>query len=102
MNLGLWRIWCKMPQVRLLAQTYDSVTFQARDDETFDANVAEALAHTRVDLVCGDRVYWVPGEAKVGWNWGSADASNPSGLVKWKPGRDERARPEHWMRRIVG
>jgi len=109
MNLGLWRVWHKMPQVQLLAQTFDSITFQAPDDQTFDENVGEALALISVELIApSGRKYVVPGEAKVGWNWGNCVTKsdqdraraqnrtiprlNPEGLVKWKPGGDSRKR----------
>jgi DNA polymerase-1 len=98
MNLGLWRVWKHMPQVRLLAQTYDSITFECRDEPGVEARVIpEALERIRVELTePGGRRYVVPGEAKVGWNWssrhddskplGKGNRSNPLGLVKWKPG----------------
>lgn len=110
MNLGLWRVWKHMPQVQLLAQTYDSITFQFQGDE--QTVIPEALERIRVELSePGGRRYVVPGEAKLGWNWGAqvteADQArarergqkpprlNPDGLVKWKPGR-----PDSRVRRI--
>lgn len=109
MNLGLWRVWKHMPEVQLLAQTYDSITFQAREGKGFDESVAKALGLISVALYSpAGRRYVVPGEAKVGWNWGNAvqqaDADlalaagrkppglNLEGLVKWKPGADRRQR----------
>lgn len=73
MNLGLWRVWRKMPQVELLAQTYDSITFQYDDrgHEYESQIISEALEHIKVELVANNgRRYVVPGEAKIGWNWG--------------------------------
>jgi len=103
MNLGLWRTWKKMPQVQLLAQTYDSITFQYQDrgHEYESALISEALQHVRVELKANNgRSYVVPGEAKIGWNWGpqitQADVDkararkgrvprlNIEGLTKWK------------------
>lgn len=93
MNLGLWRVWYKMPQVQLLAQTYDSITFQGPDDAKFDLLVQEALERIRIELVAPNgRKYAVPGEAKVGWNWGAANAKNPEGLAKWSLQGDRRQR----------
>jgi DNA polymerase I-like protein with 3'-5' exonuclease and polymerase domains len=103
MNLGLWRVWRHMPQVELLAQTYDSITFQFDERLDRDAIISEALDRIRVELVApSGRKYVVPGEAKIGYNWGSrvvqSDVDravarnqrpprlNPEGLVKWKPG----------------
>lgn len=110
MNLGLWRVWRYMPQVELLAQTYDSITFQVKEGPGFDEAVGRALELIRVELKSpGGRSYIVPGEAKVGWNWGaevsSADVTravaqgrkaprlNSLGLRKWRPGGDLRVRP---------
>lgn len=112
MNLGLWRVWKKMPQVQLLAQTYDSITFQYREaGSAAEARVIEeALELIKVELVANNgRRYVVPGEAKVGWNWGNyadegdvkkalAAGKNPprvnkEGLKKWSPkAPDERQR----------
>jgi len=72
MNLGLWRVWKKMPEVQLLAQTYDSITFQFPEELDEHAIVSRALDLIRVELARPDgRPYVVPGEAKVGWNWGA-------------------------------
>ena len=110
MNLGLWRIWRYMPEVELLAQTYDSVTFQYDESADEQEIIGRALELIRVELRAPNgRSYVVPGEAKVGWNWGAqvtqADVAkalakglpaprlNPDGLVKFKLGkRDERKR----------
>lgn len=108
MNLGLWRVWKKMSQVQLLAQTYDSITFQFREDAEESQIVQQALELIRVELRApSGRKYVVPGEAKVGWNWGAFVSpeearaarlagkflrANPGGLVKWKPGADTRKR----------
>ena len=110
MNLGLWRVWKKMPHIQLLAQTYDSITFQFRETASEDDIISEALEHIRVELVANNgRKYVVPGEAKVGWNWGyysdEKDAAkalaagkhpprvNKEGLKKWVRGvADERVR----------
>lgn len=102
MNLGLWRVWYHMPEVQLLAQTYDSITFQF--PETADANsiISRALELIRVELKAQNgRSYVVPGEAKIGWNWGyyveqgdidkakaqgkRAPRLNLEGLKKWSP-----------------
>lgn len=110
MNLGLWRVWKFMPEVQLLAQTYDSITFQYSEDADEKTIVEKALELIRVQLTAPNgRNYVVPGEAKIGWNWGAqvtqADIErakskgdkvprlNLEGLVKWKPGKpDERKR----------
>jgi DNA polymerase I-like protein with 3'-5' exonuclease and polymerase domains len=102
MNLGLWRVWKYMPECKLLAQTYDSITFQVLDNPRIDDLIAEALERIRIELVspCG-RSYIVPGEAQVGWNWGKVSESNPDGLAKWKPGSDKRTRTPFLQRTMV-
>lgn len=109
MNLGLWRVWNGMPQVQMLAQTYDSITFQFREEEDEDEIMQRALELLKVELVANNgRKYVVPGEAKTGWNWGYyADENdtkkarekdheirlNLDGLRKWKLGvKDDRKR----------
>lgn len=99
MNLGMWRVWRAMPEVQLLAQTYDSITFQYRESADERDVLARALECLKVELVSrSGRRYSVPGEAKVGWNWGAShdprraigpgNRHNPDGLVKfdWKNG----------------
>jgi len=99
MNVGVYRIWKHMPQVQLLAQTFDSVSFQYRESDDEDAIVTKALDLLQVELRYGSRRYVVPGEAKIGWNWGNAgrdklgNPTNPEGLIKWNPSRrDDRVR----------
>lgn len=93
MNLGMWRTWWREREVQLLAQTYDSITFQVREDSRLDDTIGRVLEHIAVELVApGGRKYVVPGEALVGWNWGKQSAGNPEGLGKWRPGGDGRQR----------
>jgi len=94
MNLGMWRVWRKEPRVGLLAQNFDSIVFQFREEEDEDDIMQHVLELIRVELRAPNgRLYVVPGEAKVGWNWGDESPSNPDGIRKWKLGkRDERKR----------
>lgn len=119
MNLGLWRVWKHMPEVQLLAQTYDSITFQYREDANENDVVQKALDLIRVELTAANgRKYIVPGEAKTGWNWGyyteQADVEkavkagkrvprlNLEGLKKWNPNsKDTRIRPSMLHRLIA-
>ena len=102
MNLGLWRVWRGMPQVELLAQTYDSITFQYAAEREQQV-IPQALELIRVELFSpGGRSYVVPGEAKVGWNWGPQSASNPHGLAKWREGvPDSRTPPARGLQRVI-
>lgn len=102
MNLGLWRVWRYMPEVQLLAQTYDSITFQYLESANEDQIIQDALNHLKIELKAKNgRSYIVPGEAKVGWNWGyyadenskGAQRLNLDGLKKWTLGKkDDRKR----------
>ena len=111
MNLGLWRTWAQVPEVQLLAQTYDSITFQYLESANEEAIISKILKLIEIPLYSPQgRTFIVPGEAKVGWNWGAQVTSddtrkaaaagkpiprlNPGGLVKWKPGiKETRRRP---------
>jgi DNA polymerase I-like protein with 3'-5' exonuclease and polymerase domains len=109
MNLGLLRVWRDEPRVQLLAQTYDSITFQYLDrGHAYEAEIiSNVLELIQVELRSpGGRLYTVPGEAKVGWNWGPLASEvdqqkalesgrkpprlNPNGLVKFNP-----TKPDH-------
>ncbi len=103
MNLGLWRVWRYMPECQLLAQTYDSITFQFREELDEAQVIGRALELIRVVLRRpSGSPYVVPGEAKVGCNWGDRHSDTqpigpgnrctPEGLVKWAPGVDKRIR----------
>jgi len=85
-NLGLWRTWKYMPEVRLLAQTYDSITFELPDDNHIEERVRgviECLRTRMVDPKSG-REFEVPVDVKAGYNWGYASKSNPKGLSKFE------------------
>lgn len=93
MNLIIWRLWKHMGhKVRLLLQVHDAVYFEA-PEELDPAQIGnEALSHFDIPIRSGTHTLLVPGELKVGWNWGAFEAkSNPNGLVKFK-GSDPRKR----------
>jgi DNA polymerase-1 len=93
LNLVLWRVWYHMPQVQLIAQVHDALYFQYRETEDEVAIIEEALSHFHIAFEHSGHTLIVPGEAKVGWNWGNFDAnSNPDGLAKWKNVKDPRKR----------
>lgn len=118
MNLGLWRVWRHMPEVQLLAQTYDSISFQYPEDADEAAVIQKALKLIEVELRSpSGRRYVVPGEAKIGWNWGSQvtpkDVAtalakglkpprlNPEGLIKWKPGMTDSRQRATGLKRVM-
>jgi DNA polymerase I-like protein with 3'-5' exonuclease and polymerase domains len=95
-NLAWWRIWNYMPEVELLAQKHDSITFQFPDSLIADYSekdiISHALALFSTPLHHNGRAFDVPGEAKSGWNWGKYDEKlNPDGMKKFK-GIDNRKR----------
>ena len=93
LNLVLWRLWYYMPEVQLLAQVHDAAYIQYREDADEVGIIQEALSHFHIKFENSGHELIVPGEAKVGWNWGNFDpATNPDGLAKWKDKKDERKR----------
>ena len=107
MNLALWRIWYHMgTRIQLLAQVHDAVYFQFPERADAGALIAEAItylrtpfSHTRPNGQA--RTFDVPGEAKVGWNWGNYhEKHNPDGLQKWK-GQDGRKRSGSGLQRVM-
>lgn len=93
LNLILYRVWKNMPQVQLLAQVHDALYLQYPEHLDEVAVINEALSYFHIEMQHDSHKLVVPGEAKVGWNWGNFDPStNPDGLAKWKNKKDERSR----------
>lgn len=93
LNLILYRVWKHMPQVQLLAQVHDALYFQYPEHLDEVAVISEALSHFHIEFEQDGHKLVVPGEAKVGWNWGNFDPKqNPDGLAKWKNTKDSRTR----------
>jgi DNA polymerase I len=95
MNLIMYRVWKKLgSRVRLLAQVHDALYLLYREEDNEDDLISEILKLYDIDLTHNGRKLIVPGEAKVGWNWGNYDpVKNPEGLKKFKIGvKDERKR----------
>lgn len=98
-NRWLLNSWRGCPDIQVLAQTHDSFTFQYDDrGPEYEGEIMKYVLEElrKVELRDGKsgRRYSVPGEAKVGWNWGNENKGNPLGLRKWSPNmRDDRERP---------
>lgn len=97
MNLALYRIWRDLRSlgVQLIAQVHDAVYFQCPEHLDEQEIIKEALRLIEsITFTHKGHTLIVPGEAKVGWNWGNWDEkTNPNGLKKVK-GKDTRVRLE--------
>ena len=82
-------------KVQLLIQVHDSILFQY-PEEREEEIIPEALNLMKVIMpLKRGREFFVPLEAKMGWNWDEVSDENPFGLAYWKgPGEDRRERPE--------
>lgn len=91
-NRALLNLW-RGNRVQLMGQVHDSILFQF-PEHLRDEIVPWALEQAKIGLVLEHgREFYVPVEAKTGWNWGNISDDNPDGLKKWKGG-DERKRTE--------
>jgi DNA polymerase I-like protein with 3'-5' exonuclease and polymerase domains len=98
MNLAMLQTW-RLDGVQLLLQGHDSLLIQY-PMELEDAIIPKVRASMRAPLELeGGRMFCVPVEVKVGWNWGNATEDNPDGLMKYPDGR--RAPPTRQLDRIV-
>jgi DNA polymerase-1 len=94
-NIAMLNIWRHAPpsDVHLLIQVHDSILLQYRESKE-----AELLPHIKslmgapIRLPNG-RIFNVPHEIKIGWNWADATPDNPQGLVKFNANPDTRVRP---------
>lgn len=97
---GILNLWRHMPEAQLLIQVHDSILFQVPMAQ-HERLIPEAMELLRFPFeLRGGRMFEVPLEAKVGWNWGNRDedyktgkVSNPWGLAKWK-GKETRQPPK--------
>ena len=88
-NTGILRLW-RANKVQLLMQVHDSILFQFPEEQENEI-IPWALETLKVHLTLKkDRPFFVPTEAKTGWNWGNYSEDNPDGLKKWKGGDDRK------------
>ena len=86
-NMGLAELWRREPhRVELLAQGHDSITFQTREHDVDDlVPIALDCIERTPELVSREgRVFRVPGDACVGYNWAKATQVNTRGLHTWR------------------
>jgi DNA polymerase-1 len=105
-NTALLNIWRRADpaKVHLLIQVHDSILLQYLEaEEATLIPKIKALMGAPLKLPNG-RVFDVPHEIKVGWNWADAGPDNPQGLVKFN-GVDTRKRtsrqPTHILDRVL-
>ena len=95
-NTGILNLW-RGNRVQLLMQVHDSILFQYPEEQE-DEIIPWALEQLKVYLeLKRGRKFFVPVDAKTGWNWGNESIDNPDGLKKWK-GSDSRKRVENGFR----
>ena len=102
LNLALYRVWRSLP-VRVIAQVHDALYFLYREDADEDQIIRQALELISIPLEDekSGRTYTVPGEAKVGWNWGNYSESNPDGLKKYKLGTPDTRERHKGLNRLL-
>ncbi len=89
-NTALLKIW-RSNIAQPLLQVHDSLLFQYPEHAEAEV-IPQILEQLKVPITLpSGRVFVVPGEAKVGWNWADSAADNPQGLMKWR-GTDARTR----------
>lgn len=97
-DTGLIRIF-EANRVELMCQVHDSLLLQC-DEDKVEEIVPWVLRMLKVEhMLPKGRNFFVPADAKVGWNWGdrierNGVVENEDGLMKWK-GEQTRKRTEH-------
>ena len=99
-NTGILKLW-RANRVQLLMQVHDSILFQF-PQELEEEIIPWALETLKTHLLLAKgREFFVPTEAKTGWNWGNYSEANPDGLKKYKGG-DTRTREELQLKLSLG
>jgi DNA polymerase-1 len=92
LNRGMLAVW-KANVCQLLLQQHDAILIQYRE-EVEDEIIPriKKMLELEIPLLYG-RSLVIPTEAKVGWNWGEANETNPNGLVVFT-GHDTRIKQD--------
>jgi DNA polymerase I-like protein with 3'-5' exonuclease and polymerase domains len=99
-NQGILKLW-RANRVQLLLQVHDNILFQF-PEELEDEIIPWATETLKIYLTLKKgREFYVPTDAKTGWNWGNFSEANPDGLKKWRGG-DTRHREETQFRLSLG
>ncbi len=81
-NEGLLAVWGKRI-CQVMLQVHDSILVQYKEeDENWIVPLLLETTQIQRELKHG-RLFTIPAEAKVGWNWADATEENPNGLKKW-------------------
>lgn len=91
-NHAMLKVW-RQNLCTILIQVHDSILVQYPEDRE-DEILPQVIAEMKCPLTIKGREFYIPCEAKVGWNWGKYDeATNPNGLQEYL-GNDPRKRIE--------
>ena len=93
-DTGIIRLWRALPEVHLLIQVHDSILFQYPEHREAEIIPMAIKLLTITHKLKRGRVFGIPVEAKIGWNWADKAKDNLDGLTAWiGPGADERKTP---------
>jgi DNA polymerase I-like protein with 3'-5' exonuclease and polymerase domains len=92
-DTGLIALW-RLGLFQCLIQVHDSILFQYPAEREEELLPTALKAVQQFHTLKGGRIFTVPLEAKVGWNWADQSKDNPNGLIKWKGIPDLRPRPK--------
>jgi DNA polymerase I-like protein with 3'-5' exonuclease and polymerase domains len=78
-DLGLWLVWKKYPNIQILGQVHDAILFQynEKDEDSIIPTVRKCLD---IKLKIHDRILRIPSEAATGWNCSKYSKDNLNGL----------------------
>ena len=91
--MAMERIDEHVEDTRVLGNVHDSILSDCIDEpEVVENVIGQMAACMRIPITVHGRVFFIPTEFKVGYNWGNRgkDGSNPLGLVdadKWLDNR---------------
>jgi len=81
-DASMLAVWRKYPEVQLLLQMHDNILFQLPETKLdLIPDIMQVMTKAHTLTLKGDRTFYVPVEAKIGFNWGDYDQeNNPKGL----------------------
>jgi len=90
MNHAMVKTW-NLGVAQLLMQGHDSLLIQYPEEKENEI-IPQVLEAMRVPIELeGGRVFCVPVDVKVGWNWANKTEDNPNGLAKYPDDRGGRS-----------